>query len=212
MDSVSDLYCPLPCGLDTINATCTWSVCALPGTCWMCVCVCTTRYLLDVCMCVHYHLPAGCVYVCALPPTCWMCVCVCTTTYLLDACMCVHYHLPAGCVYVCALPGTCWMCICSEQDSLKRMLSQEDSPEVLSWRDPHGGRFAGLRLVGGVDISFNKSDPDKACAIVVVLSFPQLKVTSLPSCRAQFVVWCVLQCLTPWTTPPPPPRWWKCPP
>lgn len=70
------------------------------------------------------------------------------------------------------------ICACREQESLKRMLSEEDSLEVLSWRDG-GKRFAGLQLVGGVDISFNKSNPDEACAIVVVLSFPQLQVTLL---------------------------------
>ena len=65
------------------------------------------------------------------------------------------------------------------------MLSEEDSLEVLSWRD--GKKFAGLQLVGGVDISFNKSNPDEACAIVVVLSFPQLQVSLSAACRVQLV-------------------------
>lgn len=33
-----------------------------------------------------------------------------------------------------------------------------------------------LRLIGGVDISFVKDDPVNACATLVVLSFPELKV------------------------------------
>ena len=33
-----------------------------------------------------------------------------------------------------------------------------------------------LNLIGGVDISFVKDDPDHACACLVVLSFPKLEV------------------------------------
>ena len=89
------------------------------------------------------------------------------------------------CVCAPALGTACNMCARREQESLKQMLSEEDSLEVLSWRD--GERFAGLKLVGGVDISFNKSNPDEACAIVVVLSFPQLQVILSVAYRAQFV-------------------------
>ena len=82
------------------------------------------------------------------------------------------------CVCVCAA--------CSEQECLKQELSEKDSPEVDSWQGPDGGRFSKLRLVGGVDISFNKDNPEEACAIVVVLSFPQLQVGTFY--KAQFVV------------------------
>ena len=55
-----------------------------------------------------------------------------------------------------------------------------DSPEVLAWcgdlDSDDGFRFNGLRYVGGVDISFKKETPNEACAMLVVLSFPELKV------------------------------------
>ena len=55
-----------------------------------------------------------------------------------------------------------------------------DSPEVLAWcgdlDGDDGFRFNGLRYVGGVDISFKKETPNEACAMLVVLSFPELKV------------------------------------
>ena len=61
-----------------------------------------------------------------------------------------------------------------EQTHLKGQLITADSPEVRSWRV---GRdlFANLHHVGGVDISFVKGS-DEACAMLVVLSFPELKV------------------------------------
>ena len=86
------------------------------------------------------------------------------------------------------------------------MLSEKDSPEVHSWRGPHGGRFSRLQLVGGVDISFNKADPEEACAIVVVLSFPQLQVLLCRAAGHNLQRVCVLQLTAPtWTTPPPSP-------
>ena len=55
-----------------------------------------------------------------------------------------------------------------------------DSPEVLAWcgdlDSDDSFRFNGLRYVGGVDISFKKETPNEACAMLVVLSFPELKV------------------------------------
>ena len=59
---------------------------------------------------------------------------------------------------------------------LKGRLITADSPEVRSWKvgfDP----FANLKYIGGVDISFVKGTND-ACAMLVVLSYPELKVSS----------------------------------
>ncbi len=44
--------------------------------------------------------------------------------------------------------------------------------------DDGGSAIVGepLRFVGGMDISFVKDDPENACACLVVLSFPDLKV------------------------------------
>ena len=53
----------------------------------------------------------------------------------------------------------------------------EDTSEVLLWRgDDEASLFAGLHYVGGVDISFRKESPDQACAMLVVLSYPELEV------------------------------------
>ena len=62
-----------------------------------------------------------------------------------------------------------------EQLELKQRLSVEDSPEVLAWI---GGtnNFRNLKLVGGVDISFIKGDAVNACAILVILEYPSLKL------------------------------------
>jgi hypothetical protein len=65
-----------------------------------------------------------------------------------------------------------------EQDLLKARLVEIDSPEVLSWRSEKG-KFDLLRFVAGVDISFDKNDPTKACAAMTVLSFPSLEVRRL---------------------------------
>lgn len=47
--------------------------------------------------------------------------------------------------------------------------------DTEAWqRDP---AFAGLRRVGGVDVSFVKGDSAGACASLVVLSYPELEVT-----------------------------------
>ena len=55
----------------------------------------------------------------------------------------------------------------------------EDTPEVLLWRGDSENHFAGLHYVGGVDISFKKESPDQACAMLVVLSYPDLEVRGL---------------------------------
>lgn len=62
-----------------------------------------------------------------------------------------------------------------EQEHLKSRLSQEDSDEVLSWQK-EGNRFDGLHHVAGVDISFSKDNPDSACAMLAILSYPELEV------------------------------------
>ena len=65
----------------------------------------------------------------------------------------------------------------SEQAELKKRLIEKDSEEVISWRSTDdSNQFKNLRLIGGVDISFDKQNPDRACAILCVLSFPDLKV------------------------------------
>ena len=76
-----------------------------------------------------------------------------------------------------------WLCTwhrhdhgtCREQELLKSQLSQEDSNEVLNWQKGHN-RFDGLHHVAGVDISFSKDNPDSACAMLAILSYPDLKV------------------------------------
>lgn len=68
-----------------------------------------------------------------------------------------------------------------EQSELKSRLVVEDSPEVLSWR--RGKELlAGLSVVAGVDISFVKESPKLACAMLVVLNFPELEVSCKLMC------------------------------
>lgn len=65
--------------------------------------------------------------------------------------------------------------LCREQENLKSQLVEIDSDEVKSWRkgaDP----FSDLQHVAGVDISFDKEHPTHACAMLAILSFPDLKV------------------------------------
>lgn len=64
---------------------------------------------------------------------------------------------------------------CREQELLKSQLSQEDSNEVLSWQKGDD-RFDGLHHIAGVDISFSKDSPDSACAMLAILSYPELEV------------------------------------
>lgn len=52
--------------------------------------------------------------------------------------------------------------------------------DTEAWqRDPS---FSGLQKVGGVDVSFVKGDSVRACASLVVLSYPELKVTRVGCC------------------------------
>ena len=48
--------------------------------------------------------------------------------------------------------------------------------DCIIWGESTNNPFSNLNLIGGVDISFDKDDPDHACACLVVLSFPELKV------------------------------------
>ena len=65
--------------------------------------------------------------------------------------------------------------VCREQEELKARLVEEDGEEVRGWRGGEEG-WAGLHHVAGVDISFDKGNPLRACAMLVVLSFPALEV------------------------------------
>ncbi|XP_030638712.1 endonuclease V-like [Chanos chanos] len=58
-----------------------------------------------------------------------------------------------------------------EQAELKKRLVEEDTEDWQKSPD-----FAGLERVGGVDLSFIKGDDVNACAQLVVLSFPDMKL------------------------------------
>ena len=60
-----------------------------------------------------------------------------------------------------------------EQIELKKKLVTED---CINWGVSSDEPFSALNLIGGVDISFPKGDADHACACLIVLSFPDLKV------------------------------------
>jgi deoxyinosine 3'endonuclease (endonuclease V) len=62
-----------------------------------------------------------------------------------------------------------------EQETLKSQLVQEDDEDVLSWRKGDD-LFIGLHHIAGVDISFSKDNPNCACAMLTVLTFPNLEV------------------------------------
>uniref|UniRef100_A0A2K5NSK6 Endonuclease V n=1 Tax=Cercocebus atys TaxID=9531 RepID=A0A2K5NSK6_CERAT len=80
-----------------------------------------------------------------------------------------------------------------EQAQLKARVVDRDTE---AWqRDP---AFSGLRRVGGVDMSFVKGDSVRACASLVVLSYPELEFclqvakqnrSSLPSACQPFRCW-----------------------
>ncbi|NXX80132.1 ENDOV Endonuclease, partial [Urocolius indicus] len=58
-----------------------------------------------------------------------------------------------------------------EQVQLQARVVEEDTEE---WqKDPS---FAGLERVGGVDLSYTKGDDTRACASLVILSYPALEV------------------------------------
>ncbi|NWR24990.1 ENDOV Endonuclease, partial [Emberiza fucata] len=58
-----------------------------------------------------------------------------------------------------------------EQARLRARVLEEDTEP---WQKQP--RFAGLRRVGGVDLSYSKGDESRACASLVVLSYPDLEV------------------------------------
>lgn len=60
-----------------------------------------------------------------------------------------------------------------EQIELKEKLVTDN---CIKWGVSSDEPFSELNLIGGVDISFPKGDPDHACACLIVLSFPELKV------------------------------------
>ncbi|CAI8010607.1 Endonuclease V [Geodia barretti] len=62
-----------------------------------------------------------------------------------------------------------------EQEELKERLEVEDGEEVASW-EGDTLPFARLTTIAGVDISFDKAHPDHACAMLTVLTYPELKV------------------------------------
>lgn len=66
-----------------------------------------------------------------------------------------------------------WFYIVREQIELKEKLVRKD---CIIWGESTNNPFSNLNLIGGVDISFVKDDPDHACACLVVLSFPELEV------------------------------------
>ena len=66
-----------------------------------------------------------------------------------------------------------WFYIVREQIELKEKLVCKD---CIIWGESTSNPFSNLSLIGGVDISFVKDDPDHACACLVVLSFPKLEV------------------------------------
>uniref|UniRef100_A0A2K5DR63 Endonuclease V n=1 Tax=Aotus nancymaae TaxID=37293 RepID=A0A2K5DR63_AOTNA len=80
-----------------------------------------------------------------------------------------------------------------EQARLKARVVDRDTE---AWqRDP---AFSGLRRVGGVDVSFVKGDSVRACASLVVLSYPELEFclqvakqnrSSPPSARQPSCCW-----------------------
>ncbi len=61
----------------------------------------------------------------------------------------------------------------AEQERLRAQLVQHDA---FDWVLNPGDGESGLRLVGGVDISFVKSSETHACAALVVLEYPSLRV------------------------------------
>ncbi|XP_072861577.1 endonuclease V isoform X5 [Chlorocebus sabaeus] len=66
-----------------------------------------------------------------------------------------------------------------EQARLKARVVDRDTE---AWqRDP---AFSGLQRVGGVDVSFVKGDSVRACASLVVLSYPELEVLGWPATLA----------------------------
>ncbi|CAF2242367.1 unnamed protein product [Brassica rapa] len=64
-----------------------------------------------------------------------------------------------------------------EQDRLKKkLITHDDFPWKLPSSTEHPQRSETLKYVGGVDISFSKDDSSVACACLVVLELPSLRV------------------------------------
>ena len=76
--------------------------------------------------------------------------------------------------------------VCSEQEKLKSQLIEEDSDEVKSWHTG-GELFGNLKYIAGVDISFEKENPNHACAMLTILSFPELTVSNFNGCNKSVV-------------------------
>lgn len=69
------------------------------------------------------------------------------------------------------------LCPAREQARLKTRVVVRDTE---AWqRDP---TFSGLQRVGGLDVSFVNGESSRACASLVVLSYPELEVTALVGC------------------------------
>lgn len=63
---------------------------------------------------------------------------------------------------------------CSQQIQMKEDVIEQDTQE---WQSNFS--FTGLERVGGMDLSFLKEDATRACASLVVLSYPELEVTKI---------------------------------
>ncbi len=70
--------------------------------------------------------------------------------------------------------------MCRIQKELELKLVKNDSREVSGWTH-RGNAFGRLRYVAGVDISFDKEREHRACAMLAVLSFPDLRVLHMCS-------------------------------
>lgn len=66
-------------------------------------------------------------------------------------------------------------CSPREQCKLKKQLITDDVDSWLIQKGHKKDQFK-LHFVGGVDISFVKDDNKHACAALVILSYPELKV------------------------------------
>lgn len=66
------------------------------------------------------------------------------------------------------------------QEEMKKKLVEDDSEEVYGWRDGEG-MFGNLKHIAGVDISFDRDHASRACAMMVILSFPELQVLHVSS-------------------------------
>lgn len=63
---------------------------------------------------------------------------------------------------------------CSQQIQMKEDMIEQDTEQ---WQSNFS--FTGLERVGGMDLSYLKEDATRACASLVVLSYPELEVTKI---------------------------------